>query len=147
MAMCLQTATQRANCPFVKWTKRHVARLVIVIADHAPQPIRAIRVVRERVVARYVISTFGNYAEQNANDERCTKRNPRRICRYQGAESPRKSRYRHHRSNRHRATAYGVDVVQVSPLELDERRADSQGLKDDEIGENRSDPCDGHVGV
>jgi hypothetical protein len=71
----------------------------------------------------------------------------RRQCLGRGAEQAVEGADRHHGGGQHGADADRVDVVEMRALELHLLRAQPERLVDDEIGDQRADPCNRNVRV
>ena len=87
------------------------------------------------------------YAISGRRDERHDQRDERRQRLRRRSEQAVERADRDDGGDRHRADADRIDVIEMRALELHLLRTQAERLVDHEIGDQRSDPGDGDVGV
>ena len=99
------------------------------------------------VLARDVVATLRHPPDERRGREGDEQGQERRVHLRHGAEGAEVRGDGEQRGERHRPAPDRVDVVEVGALELDEGRADAQGLQHHEIRNERAHPGARDVGV
>ncbi len=145
VAARVERTAQRADRPGIGGAGGHVLGLERMLADTAldrfeilPAPLR---------FARDVIFSVRSPRDQRRGDEGDRQRHEGRERLRRRSEQAVERRDRDDGRDRHGADADRIDVVEMRALELDVLRAKTKRLVDDEIGDQRADPGNRHVGV
>ena len=145
VAAGVERAAQRADRAGVGRAGGHVFRLERMFTDAAldgfeilPAPFR---------LACDIIFSAGRPRDHRRGQERHGQRHERRKRFRRCSEEAIERADRHDRRDSHRADADRIDVVEMRALELHVLRAQAEGLVDDEVGDQRADPCDGDIRV
>ena len=137
MTAGLQRTAQRADRSGIGGTLRHVFGLEIELADAAAQ-CRSRRngpgLARE---IEFAAGDIGNHRRGDECGEQCEEARQRLQ---HSAECARVAQHAGGGREHHRTHPDRVDVVEMGALELDERRAQSQRLVDDKVGDERAHP-------
>ncbi len=145
MAAGIERAAQRADRTGIGWTGSHVFRFERMFTDTAldrfevlPAPLG---------FSRDIILSTRRPRDHRRGQECHGQRHEWRKRLRCGSKEAVECADRNDRRDRHRADADRIDIVEMRALELHVLRAQAERLVDNEIGDQRADPCDGDVRV
>ena len=115
----------------------------MVVADHT---FTDRRVLHNHLTGQVKTPT-GQHCNQRRHHQRRCQRNVGRQRLGNSTKHPHKTHHPDHRCQHHRTKSHRIDVVQVSPLELNVFGTQTQGLVDHQIGNQRPDPGHCNVGI
>ena len=149
----VQRAAERADVALISRAMRHIGCFVLALADDTPLE----RVARQHSLfappatfhfrPRNVVPPLRQPRNRRRRHQRGHHRDHRRKRLCTRSQQPHVRHDGQSRCQPHRTHTHGVDVVEVSALELDALGRPAQWLVDHQIGHHGHDPCDGDVGV